>query len=356
MGVIFSVIGTIAGGIVYGAEVVGEAVGKLIIAYPVPCAITVVSLIFLILLYRWCMRCRARNCKCYKRCLRCFGHDKFDDFELNLLVHSVDCSDKKGKVTCYVRVTADKEEVQTSTTSKGIFNEQCTLTVLQGIPVVHVELLDHKERLLASMTLDVLKDILGPKAVVEKNFSLKHVRGMLPNDPKLKLSIILDGTPDEEIGLLSGMSADANIMVRQQIKKAVHDASSSGKSDMEVLRDACAGPLDYFQEMGRCASVHCAVIGPPVQKRYALGLWQDKSEYEARSKPLEVIELLHIKSVQPDPKRTNIFMVNHVEKSKIKKDKSENRKATFRTIDNSRDTWVEMLQLLLKKLHTERER
>lgn len=349
----------IVSGVFNGVVAVAKGVGAIIATYPLPCAITFASSVFLFLLYRWCVRCRIRNCKCCKRCLRCIGRDKFDDFELNVLVHSVDVANKKGKVTCFVRVTADKEEAQTSTTSKGVFNEQCTLTVLQGINVIQIELLDHKERLLASMTMDVTKDILAPKELpTEKEYAMKHERGMLTNNPKLKLSMILDGpADDEETGLLSGISSDANIMVRQQIKTAVAGAKVGGanKSDLEVLRDACAGPLDHFQEMGRVVGVYVAILGPPAQKKYAIGVWQTKGDYEERHKPLETIDLMHVKGVQPDPSRGNIFMINYVEKSKVRKDKEEDHKSVFRTIDRSRDAWVEMLHLLLKKLHAERE-
>ena len=42
-------------------------------------------------------------------------------------------------------------------------------------------------------------------------------------------------------------------------------------------------------------------------------------------------------SVQPDPARSEVFIINYLEKNKVK------QRLTFSRIDRSRDIWVEML-------------
>ena len=69
---------------------------------------------------------------------------------------------------------------------------------------------------------------------------------------------------------------------------------------------------------------------------------------QAKKAPTHEIDLLHIQSVQPDPTRTNVFVVTYYNKDSKAR---VSEKLVFRRIDRARDVWVEMLQLLITKAH-----
>merc|ERR1719261_620057 len=79
-----------------------------------------------------CMRCRMRDCACIKRCLRCIGVDKFDDFEMMVLVHEALYTASAQKMSTLVRITAGGQTVSTDQNSKGNFQQPLTLFVEQG--------------------------------------------------------------------------------------------------------------------------------------------------------------------------------------------------------------------------------
>jgi len=55
--------------------------------------------------------------------------------------------------------------------------------------------------------------------------------------------------------------------------------------------------------------------------------------------------LLRVSAVAPDPGRPDVFLLSYVDKDK------RQQKATFNRIDRGRDVWVELLSILVTKVH-----
>merc|ERR1719253_2138115 len=141
----------------------------------------------------------------------------------------------------------------------------------------------------------------------------------------------------------------ADIMLRQQIVKAEAEAKQEAGSDqvssMEVLKQACSGPLDRFEGLGGTVPVYVAVLGPPKVRRWTFGIWASKQEYEQKMRPQLEIDMLKITSVQADPGRAMVFRLSYQTTLKV------SQTVTFRRTDRARDVWVEMLQILITKAH-----
>lgn len=297
-----------------------------------------------------CMRCRIRDCHCIKRLMRISGADKFDDFELMVIIHDVTFT-SKDKMNTLVRVSAGHHSVKTDFDSRGNFQQALSIYVEQGTQEIRMELMGGNGRtVLACLKLDVSKDIKDAKDIhtLEKVFTMKQkTKGVL--NPRIKLSIATEGTDEEQAGLLSGMamSHETDMMLRQHLHK-VNITSPKGpglKSELDILAQGCAGPLDMFGSWGSKEQVWVSVDGPPEAKKYCLGVWKDRGEYEKGVKPQHEVILLKVLSVQPDPNRPEVFMLQYLDPDKVKK------RLQFRRIDRARDVWVEMLQMLIKQVH-----
>lgn len=315
-----------------------------------------------------CMKLRMRDCGCIKKWMRATGADKFDDFEMILLVHEVFMTNTK-KVSTIVRVTAGVQTVQTDESNKGIFQQPLSLFVEQGTVSIDVELLDARGRkVLAFLKLDPMQDFLRPKQPMkEKVLPMKQKsKGVL--NPRIKLTVLVDSDSEAEKGLLSGvdLGTEANLMLRQQLHKVLqeeelrdsledaeecHGQSSvpSGLSDLALLAKGCCGPVEMFGAWGNKDSVYVGVRGPPDYKRYYLGVWKGQEPFERGCKGSPEIDLLKVTGVQPDPGRTEVFVLNYLDGHKVKK------RLTFRRLDRARDVWVEMFQLLLKMMHEQKD-
>lgn len=311
-----------------------------------------------------CSQCRMRDCSCIKRCMRATGTDKFDDFELTLLVHEATYTASKLKVNTKVRVTAGDHSVSTDPNNKGVYQQAVQLFVEQGSDEVKVELMDaDRNKPLAVKKLDIMKDILDPKIRdQERVYGMKQQSKTVLN-PKIKLTLLTQSDGQMEQGLLQGIdvSPEANMMLRQQIQKEKADGSgddggsgtASGNDqsdDVELLMKVCKGPLEKFGSWGRRSSIFVAIRGPPQQKKYTFGIWKSEAEYEKDIAPDMEIDLMKISSVLPDPapKRNEVFVIQYV------KDQMKER-LTLRRIDRARDVWVEMLVVLIKTLHEQKE-
>mmetsp|Transcript_84150 Transcript_84150/g.223425 ORF Transcript_84150/g.223425 Transcript_84150/m.223425 type:complete len:362 (-) Transcript_84150:68-1153(-) len=316
-----------------------------------------------------CMKMRMRDCTCIKKWMRATGTDKFDDFEMMLLVHEVLMQNTK-KLTTAVRVTAGGHTVKTDESNKGIFQQPLSIFVEQGTESIDVELLDARgHKVLASVKLDPIQDVLRPKQLLhEKVMPMKQKsKGVL--NPRIKLTVMLESADEAEQGLLSGvdigLGAEANMMLRQQLQKVLLEEElretnemeggteshgQGGMSDLELLAKGCCGPLEMFGAWGAKETVFIGVRGPPNSKRYYLGVWKNQESFErAFNKGSPEIDLLRVTSVQPDPGRTEVFAVNYLDGHKVKK------KLTFRILDRNRDVWVEMFMLLIKMMHDQKE-
>jgi len=301
-----------------------------------------------------CMKCRCRNCPGVKRCLRCTGCDSFDDFEVMILVHESYYDQKVQKFVTSVRISAGAHKVKCDENAEGIYQQPLTVFVEQGTSTLLVELLDRREKVLANLKFDTLKDLLSAKDnkegagnITEKVYTMKQ-KGIGVTNPKMKLSFVFDAENDMENGLLAGMnlSTGTEWAVKQQIKEA--GGAQKGQSDLQILAQASAGPLELFEGMGNTRRVFVAVLGPPHQKKFTLNYWVSKSDFDKKHQPEDEIDLLMIKSIQSDPARANVFAVNYFDSNRIAQNWS------LRRIDRAREVWVEMLQLVVKKVHEER--
>merc|ERR1719215_772003 len=145
---------------------------------------------------------------------------------------------------------------------------------------------------------------------------------------------------------------ETDLMLRQQLAKSQKSPKDGQHgepvSELDLLCQACSGPLDLFGSWGKRETVYIAIHGPPASKRYQLGVYKDKNECDRKGKAQPEVDLLKVASVQPDPARPEVFVLVYVDADKIKK------RLQFRRIDRARDVWVEMLQLLIKQVHEER--
>jgi len=292
-----------------------------------------------------------RNCTCVKRLLRCCGIDEFDDFELMVLVHEATFEGKQ-KYNTKVRITAGAHSVCTDSSSRAIFQQPLHVTVEQGTQIVKVDLVDatKHDRVLATMSLDVMNHILTDQtAHSEASYNLStQSKGIIK--PKVKLTMVIDHEDDAERGLLTGVrtcGTDVDILVRQQLQKAKQEGVAAHGEDklteMEVLKEACAGPLELFEGLGKTNNVYVAVLGPPETRRWVFGIWKDKKDFFAKKPAHQEIDMLKIETVQGDPSRHHVFVINCF-------DGSRNHKSlTFRRIDRARDVWVEIIHLLVVK-------
>merc|ERR1719215_1432184 len=147
----------------------------------------------------YCVRIRCRDFACIKWLLRSSGHDQFDDFELMVLVHEVLFDRKEDRLSTLVRITAGMHEVKSDTNSKGIFQQPLHVSVEQGTTHLIVDLLDRGQRVLAQLSLDIRRDILGPMSLLapEQVYAMRQKnRGVL--NPRAKLSISVQSSDDAE--------------------------------------------------------------------------------------------------------------------------------------------------------------
>ncbi|CAE7418911.1 unnamed protein product [Symbiodinium natans] len=79
------------------------------------------------------------------------------------------------------------------------------------------------------------------------------------------------------------------------------------------------------------------------------GLWMDDGN--KGDEPMLEVDLLKVLSVQPDPARNEVFIINYVADSKNK----VKQRLTFSRIDRARDIWVEMFTLLITMIREEKE-
>jgi len=310
-----------------------------------------------------CMRCRLRDCSCVKKLLRVTGYDPFDDFEITLLVHEATFEAQGKKLNTYVNVTSGPNSVKTDTNSNGAdhvthFQQPLHVLVEQGTEQLVLDLMDSHNRVLATLPLDVAEHLLNPANLqTEMLYTMKQKAKGVRN-PKLKVTLVVAGKDDEEMGLLAhhevvaGLDEGVDVLVAQELKKAkdhTHAADGGQISEMDVLKQACAGPLEVFEGLGKTHACYLAILGPPASRRWVLGLWRDEQAYENGKHAMQEVDLLKIRTVSPDPDRHHVFVVNYYDEHKVHK------ALTFRRIDRARDVWVEILHLLVTKARENRE-
>jgi len=309
--------------------------------------------------------CRMRDCGCARRFLRATGVDPFDDFEMMILVHKAAFT-APSKTPVYVRIRAGQHEVCTDLDSAGLFQQALSVFVEQGTEHVKFELLNTSNKVIADLTMNVMKEILHSEdgkcvKVTEKTFQMKQKNKHVLN-PRVVLTFMPEGPGDEEQALLSGLNASTEVewMLQQQLQKAAAESQPSQEavggaaakppeqlSEIALLARGCCGPLHMFGMMGSKSLVYVGVLGPPRRKRFALHVWDNEHDFSADKPSKLEIELLRTSAVAPDPSRANVFTITYIDKSKAQK------KAVFQRVDRGRDVWVEMLQILVTKIHND---
>jgi hypothetical protein len=296
-----------------------------------------------------CARLRCRDFVCIKRFLRCIQYDQYDDFELMLVLHEVMTDRKQDKLNMAVRVTAGLHLVKSDVSTSGNFQQPLHITIEQGTRFVTLDLVDHRSAVLAQLKLDVVKDILSEEAHAPEQLLKMNTKGKGVVNPRVKFSLVLDEGGDLESGGDANMEVDW--LVRQQLMKARDEGlASHGKvTEIDLLKTACSGPLELFEGLGNTGTVHVAVHGPPISRKWMLSIYKDEADFDQRKKAWFEVDLLKVPSVQPDPTRNNIFVINYFDEHRLQ------QRLTLRRIDRPRDVWVEMLQLVITKAHASKK-
>lgn len=269
-----------------------------------------------------------------------------------MLVHEAIFERKEAKLTTVVRVTAGSHHVRTDPNSNGIFQQPLNVFVEQGTQNIIVDLLDNHDRVLATLLLDAVDDVLDKSVHCPEQLHNMKQKGKGIRNPRIKLTLVVQQEEDVEKGLLVGVSSEVENLVRLQLSKARGEGRSpfgEGMSDMDVLKQACSGPLEVFEGLGQTSNVYVSIVGPPSSKRWVLGIWDDKHSFDGKRRAIKEVDLLRIQSVQADPARHHVFVINYFDESRVAK------VFTFRRVDRPRDVWVEIIHLLVQKVREIRE-
>jgi hypothetical protein len=274
-----------------------------------------------------------------KRFLRWTGHDEYDDFELMVQVQEARYNPQHKKTK--VRLTAGHTRVDTDPDSKGNFQQPLHITIEQGTEDLKVELLDASGRVLADTKIPVAEKIVRPP-VLEPDMVLRlNPRKNQVSQASVKLSMVI-GMEDPESGM-AGSNTEVDYLLKRQLDMARKEGS--GASELEILKKASNGPLELFEGLGNTTSCYVAVLGPPTSRRWMFGFWHDKRDFEQKRPPFLEVALLKVQSVQSDPTRHHVFVINYFDEARVR------QALTLRRIDRARDVWVEILQSLVQKAH-----
>jgi len=302
--------------------------------------------------YRCIASCKMRDCLCCKRFLRATGQDEYDDFELMMVVHKVSFDGlAQRKLAMSVRVTAGAHCVATDSNSNGIFQQPLHIMMEQGTEVVIIELLDKSRRALATLELDVTKDVLDTAHHYQDLcYNMTQKGGMfskgVPN-PKINLTLSIQSEADVEKSLLTGVNSAVEDLVAIQLRKA--GLQGGQVTEVQMLKQACAGPLECFERLGKTQTYYVGIRGPPSSRRWTFGMWHDQKEFDAGVQPFIEVDMMRIQSIQADPSRHHVFALHYFDEHRMAKT------LTFRRIDRARDVWVEILLRLKKCLDRDRE-
>lgn len=283
--------------------------------------------------------------------LRCLGYDSFDDFDLLVHVHEVAMEHKASHLRTQVRLSAGHQKVSTDKSSRGIFQTPLLIHVEQGTVYLLVELISESGTVIAAHKLNIVKDILRPSNLNERWFPLVVKNSKVLLKPKVKLTFCIS-TGSEEEGLFLGKDPHTAYLLKRQLtlaeqavvdKTDARDPQKDGvQQEIDVLKQACAGPLEMFCHFGSTDKRYAGVLGPPQSRRWVLAFWRDQEEFERKKEATLEIDMLKILGVGADPSRADVFVISYYDENRIHK------QATFRIIDRPTKVWVEMIQLCLQ--------
>jgi hypothetical protein len=316
----------------------------------IPCAL--ISGIAAVLAVCGCVRCaqwRLRDCPCIKRLLLWSGHDEYDDFELVIVTHQL-FFERSPKLELAVRVSAGSYHVMSDYSKKCIFQQPLVLFVEQGTQRVTIDIVDKGKRVLATLSLAVVDMILRPAKPLRPEMVYRFKpKSKLVSEPRAQLTIHVNTENDVEHGLLEGLGSETDILVRQHLLKArnhVGEQDDAEMSQIEVLKESCAGPLERMFGLGNYETIYASVVGPPTSRNWILGFWRSKEAFVEGKRSNDQIDLLKVLSVQADPSRLHVFTLNYLD------DKKNQISMVFRRLDRNRNVWVECLQRLIQQAHT----
>lgn len=340
-------------------------------------------------LTKWCATCSVRDCDCCRWFLRASGHDEFEEFELMMVIHEVAFERNQEKMPTRVRVTSGHHIAETDSNTNGIFQQPLSMLVEQGTKDIVVDFVDaNKSIVLAKLTLDVIEDVLAPRGLADDAANRKSkkqsklqlddsgeevykmtTKSRTIRNPKIKLTMtLMDGEqadntmsvgPEKSMTLTGKTDVDGLVTLqlnkaRNFMQKAKSEKSDPedhhDPSDVQVIRQACSGPLELFQGLGKTREVYVGVEGPPLTRKYSLGLWHDKEDFLDKQPPFETIELMRIQSIQADADRHHIFDINYYDEARVF------QTVAFRRVDRARDVWVEILRLMIQKVRYAKEK
>merc|ERR1719271_1426988 len=99
--------------------------------------------------------------------------------------------------------------------------------------------MDSSDRILASLVLNIMEDVLSKSSRPEHVYNMKQKNKGIRN-PKIKLTMVIQQDEDVEKGLLAGASSDVDNLVRLQLAKARGAGQlvpGEGLSEMDVLKE-----------------------------------------------------------------------------------------------------------------------
>lgn len=346
-------------------------------------------LILIVLRWLWGVwkRFSLRNtCPCLGRILRRVGYDRFDTFELSVVVHRVENIDQ-GAMATQVHVSAGQKTARTQESSKGDFHDTLMLQVEQGVAWLTVDLVKTKgSAILASTKIDVADKILnscsqekgGAAGIYEERFrmSRKGSRVRLDRDPVVVLTLIAAATVSERTHLLKGTdleTGDISTEYMQQLVKAkaakrekvkqekARSGEESNTDDVEdeeeedplqLLAETCRGPVEKTVGVWGSRKLRYLKVYKDPSEGWYLGWWESRVQCDKGQAPKNSLRMMTVTSVDPDKALSDDFVLRYA----TQKGSSSRTEMRLRAVDRSRGVWVEALRRFIILLRKDRSK
>jgi len=227
--------------------------------------------------------------------------------------------------------------------------------VEQGTESLDIDLVDPRGKVvLAQLRLDPVKELLDTKGTlgVPKTYKMKQkCKGLL--NPRVKLTFILEGSEmGDDINLIEDLDLgqETAIILRSQMARMAEAGQDvDGLSKLELACNGTKGPLDQFKAWGTRVRVWLRVRMPSEgEKKYWLEIYNDEGEV-GRKPPASQTDLMRVQSVQPDPGRDEVFIINYIDQQKTA------RRLTFASVHQGRNAWVELLTNTITLVREEKD-
>merc|ERR1740117_1106119 len=201
---------------------------------------------------------------------------------------------------------------------------------------------------MATLKLDMAREIVNASDANTKVYHMNQKqRGVL--NPTVTLTLHKTDR-DEENPLLGGedsacdvetaflmkkhLSAAQHVVstnpsgtgINQSMRGAISESNQGDLEVLDVLVQAACGPVELFQGFGGATKMYLSIIGPPVSRRFLIGLWKTQAEVTSGVAPENEVEVLKVVSVQADPGRSDVFVISYVDNLHV------SRKSTCRIV------------------------